>query len=80
MKFIEKSFFASATTSLLSIVLLAYVFNEEKKLTILILGRTSFVGLYQIKYALSRGHKVYIFTKRKTKPNVNKEVLIMLNI
>ncbi len=41
-----------------------------KKLNILILGGTSFLGPHQIAYALGRGHKVSIFTRGKTKPTI----------
>ena len=39
-----------------------------KKLNILILGGTSFLGIHQIAYALGRGHSISIFTRGKTKP------------
>lgn len=42
--------------------------TKGKKLKILILGGTSFLGPHQIKYALDRGHQVSIFTRGKTKP------------
>ena len=35
---------------------------------ILILGGTGFTGPYQVKYALSRGHKVTTFNRGKTHP------------
>src|SRR5436853_7325316 len=35
---------------------------------ILILGGTGFTGQYQIRYALSRGHKVTTFNRGKTHP------------
>src|SRR5258708_14822258 len=35
---------------------------------ILILGGTGFTGPYQVKYALSRGHKVTTFNRNKTHP------------
>jgi len=41
---------------------------RKKKLRILLLGGTSFLGIHQIDYALSRGHEVTIFTRGKTKP------------
>lgn len=37
-------------------------------LRILILGGTGFTGPYQVKYALSRGHKVTVFNRGKTHP------------
>src|SRR6201985_946388 len=35
---------------------------------ILILGGTGFTGPFQVKYALSRGHKVTVFNRGKTHP------------
>jgi 2'-hydroxyisoflavone reductase len=72
--FIKKSVLLSASIPFLSSGLLSCGLNNKKKLSILILGGTSFLGPHQIKYALERGHKVSIFTRGKTKPNVNKEV------
>ena len=46
---------------------------EKKKLSILILGGTSFLGPQQIKYAIDRGHEVSTFTRGKTKATVHKE-------
>ncbi|MBL4660385.1 MAG: NAD-dependent epimerase/dehydratase family protein [Alcanivoracaceae bacterium] len=48
--------------------------TNTKKLYILILGGTSFLGPHQIKYALSRGHSVSIFTRGKTKPIIYKDM------
>lgn len=45
-----------------------------KKLNILILGGTSFLGPHQIAYALQRGHKISTFTRGKTKPSIQKSV------
>src|ERR1700732_2766073 len=39
-----------------------------KPLGILILGGTGFSGPYQVRYALSRGHKVTTFNRGKTHP------------
>jgi 2'-hydroxyisoflavone reductase len=39
-----------------------------KSLHILILGGTGFTGPYQVRYALSRGHKVTTFNRGKTHP------------
>jgi len=46
------------------------MFAEEgvKPLRILILGGTGFTGPFQVKYALSRGHKVTVFNRGKTHP------------
>ncbi|NVJ88357.1 MAG: NAD-dependent epimerase/dehydratase family protein [Flavobacteriaceae bacterium] len=72
-KFIKNSALFTAGLSLMSSVLSSCVSNN-KKLSILILGGTSFLGPHQIKYALDRGHTVSIFTRGKTIPNVNTEV------
>jgi 2'-hydroxyisoflavone reductase len=42
--------------------------NSLKPLRILILGGTGFIGPYQVRYALSRGHKVTTFNRGKTHP------------
>ena len=47
---------------------------NSKKLNILILGGTSFLGPHQIAYALGRGHNISIFTRGKTKPTIHKEL------
>jgi len=39
-----------------------------KPMRILILGGTGFTGPFQVKYALSRGHKVTVFNRGKTHP------------
>jgi 2'-hydroxyisoflavone reductase len=51
---------ASSTSSLAE--------NTMKPLRILILGGTGFTGPYQVRYALSRGHKVTTFNRGKTHP------------
>ena len=40
-----------------------------KPLRILILGGTGFTGPFQVKYALSRGHKVTTFNRGKSHPD-----------
>ena len=42
--------------------------TSMKPLRILILGGTGFIGPYQVRYALSRGHKVTTFNRGKTHP------------
>jgi 2'-hydroxyisoflavone reductase len=37
--------------------------NQAKPLRILILGGTGFIGPYQVRYAVSRGHKVTVFNR-----------------
>ncbi len=51
--------------------LFAAVQNSDtavKPLRILILGGTGFTGPFQVRYALSRGHKVTVFNRGKTHP------------
>src|SRR5438128_3513455 len=43
--------------------------TSMKPLRILILGGTGFIGPYQVRYALSRGHKVTTFNRGKTHKN-----------
>src|SRR5204863_7671681 len=42
--------------------------QNVKPLRILILGGTGFTGPYQVRYALSRGHKITTFNRGKTHP------------
>src|SRR5437763_17192274 len=39
-----------------------------RKLRVLILGGTGFTGPHQVRYAMSRGHKVTVFNRGKTHP------------
>lgn len=48
--------------------------EPKKKLNILILGGTSFLGPHQISYALDRGHSVTTFTRGKTIPKIHTEL------
>ncbi len=48
--------------------------NSSKKLKILILGGTSFLGPHQVAFAISKGHSVSTFTRGKTKPSVHAEL------
>ena len=48
--------------------------SNSKKLNILILGGTSFLGPHQIAYAMGRGHSITTFTRGKTKPSIYKEL------
>jgi len=60
----------SAATGLALATQSASLFAEKsaKPLRILILGGTGFTGPYQVRYALSRGHKVTTFNRGKTHP------------
>src|SRR5882724_87983 len=42
--------------------------RSPKSLRILILGGTGFTGPFQVRYALSRGHKVTVFNRGRTHP------------
>ena len=48
--------------------------TKRKKLKILILGGTSFLGPHQVAYAIGRGHEITTFTRGKTKPTVHQEL------
>jgi 2'-hydroxyisoflavone reductase len=48
--------------------------RSGKKLNILILGGTSFLGPHQIAYALKRGHSVTTFTRGKTQPVIYQDL------
>jgi len=48
--------------------------SSDKKLNILILGGTSFLGPHQIAYALEQGHSITTFTRGKTKPTIHKDL------
>ena len=48
--------------------------ENSKKLSILILGGTSFLGPHQIAAALANGHSVATFTRGKTKPTIYPEL------
>jgi 2'-hydroxyisoflavone reductase len=58
---------ASSLTNLTGEVL-GSIGKATKPLRILILGGTGFTGPFQVKYALSRGHKVTVFNRGKTHP------------
>ena len=42
--------------------------KNPKSLRILILGGTGFTGPFQVRYALSRGHKVTVFNRGRSHP------------
>jgi 2'-hydroxyisoflavone reductase len=46
----------------------------SKPLNILVLGGTGFIGPHEILYAMSRGHKVTMFNRGKTAPDMFKDV------
>src|SRR5438093_8303377 len=73
MKTTRRRFIKFATASAGAFALNARsttLFAEKsvKPLRILILGGTGFTGPYQVRYALSRGHKVTTFNRGKTHP------------
>src|SRR5437868_13184164 len=63
-QFIKLSVAATAATSIQD----TFADEKVKPLRILILGGTGFTGPFQVKYALSRGHKVTVFNRGKTHP------------
>ena len=83
-QFIERGAKLGIAIPLISSGLLGCNFKEEKKeeaiessskkLNILILGGTSFLGPHQIAYALGRGHSVSTFTRGKTLPTIHQEL------
>lgn len=48
----------------------ASIIKAPKPMSILILGGTGFTGPLQVKYALSRGHKVTVFNRGRTHPGI----------
>src|SRR6185369_8169139 len=66
--FIRLSAAASATLALGARSTSLFAEKATKPLRILILGGTGFTGPYQVRYALSRGHKVTTFNRGKTHP------------
>src|SRR5213592_134188 len=60
----------STVSALASPVTATSLFAEKTPtpMSILILGGTGFTGPYQVRYALSRGHKVTTFNRGKTHP------------
>jgi 2'-hydroxyisoflavone reductase len=65
-RFIKTTAGTAVVLSTGSITLLAE--KPVKPLRILILGGTGFTGPYQVRYALSRGHKVTTFNRGKSHP------------
>src|SRR5690242_11818208 len=45
-----------------------------RKLRILILGGTGFIGPHQVRYALARGHRVTLFNRGRTNPGLFPDV------
>src|SRR6266705_1337768 len=67
----RRHFIKISTASALASRLTATSLFAEKTptpMSILILGGTGFTGPYQVRYALSRGHKVTTFNRGKTHP------------
>lgn len=48
--------------------------SKSAPLRILILGGTGFIGPYQVKYALERGHKITLFNRGKTNADLFPEI------
>lgn len=67
-EFIKLSGAAGASVALGVTPRLVFAEQTITPLRILILGGTGFIGPYQVRYALSRGHKVATFNRGKTHP------------
>ncbi|PYL06615.1 MAG: epimerase [Verrucomicrobia bacterium] len=67
-QFIELSAAAGGALALGTTSTTLFAEKSVKPLRILILGGTGFIGPYQVRYALSRGHKVTTFNRGKTHP------------
>jgi len=67
--FLKLSAMAGSSAGL-GLITRASVFTQDsvKPLRILILGGTGFIGPFQVRYALSRGHKVTVFNRGRTHP------------
>ncbi len=66
--FLKLSAATSATVALGARSTSLFAAKPAKPLRILILGGTGFTGPFQVRYALSRGHKVTVFNRGKTHP------------
>ena len=60
---VEASALAAAGAAIAAQALAAQPGKAPKKLKILILGGTGFIGPHQVRYALARGHEVTIFNR-----------------
>src|SRR6266513_438822 len=67
-QFIKLSTAASVTVAFGATSTSLFAEKTVKPMRILILGGTGFTGPYQVRYALSRGHKVTTFNRGKTHP------------
>ena len=61
--------FVAVTAAATGAAALGQLPKPEKPLRILILGGTGFTGPHQVRYAVSRGHKVTVFNRGKTNPD-----------
>jgi 2'-hydroxyisoflavone reductase len=68
-EFIKLSAVAGANVALGGRPSFLYAEQTVKPLRILILGGTGFIGPNEVRYALSRGHKVTTFNRGKSHPN-----------
>jgi len=77
MKISRRSFVRSASSFGVLAALPGWAWSNSaasKSLRILILGGTGFIGPHEITYALSRGHKVAMFNRGKTAPDMFPDV------
>jgi 2'-hydroxyisoflavone reductase len=67
-RFVKVAATASATVAFSARSTSLFAEKSVKPLRILILGGTGFTGPYQVRYALSRDHKVTTFNRGKSHP------------
>ena len=77
MRTSRRSFIRTASSLGVLATLPNWAWSEStagKSLNILILGGTGFIGPHEINYALSRGHRVSMFNRGKTAPDMFPDV------
>ena len=77
MKASRRSFIRSASGIAVVAALPGWACSQSaapKPLNLLILGGTGFIGPHEIRYAQSRGHKVTMFNRGKTAPDLFPDV------
>ncbi|MGI9626634.1 MAG: NAD-dependent epimerase/dehydratase family protein [Longimicrobiales bacterium] len=72
--FIKTAFAGSAALSLAGCAGDDRSSAEPRSLDLLVLGGTGFIGPYQIRYALSRGHNVTMFNRGQSNPDMFPEL------
>ncbi len=77
LKTSRRSFIRSASAIGVLAALPGWAWSQgtaSKPLSILVLGGTGFIGPHEINYAISRGHKVTMFNRGKTAPDMFPDV------